>query len=130
MKNTLILCLLLSSAFILCTNAYPQSAVTGAISGTVSDPTKAVVPNAMVVLVSSATSKEETATTETAGRFRFTNLQPGLYTLTIKAAGFSDYKEDQVLVQVGRTTMIDAGLQVGGAQAEVSVVASAPLVNV
>lgn len=109
--------------------AHAQSAVTGAISGTVSDPSNAVVPNAAVTLQSVATNREETATTEAEGRFKFLNLQPGTYLLSIKASGFADYSQEAVVVEVGRTTTIDANLALVGAQAEVSVVADIPVVN-
>src|SRR5262245_34003691 len=111
------------------TAALGQSAVTGAISGTVSDPSNAVVPNATVTLLNVGTNREETAATEGDGRFRFTNLQPGSYTLTIKTSGFADYKREQIIVEVGRTSAVEATLQVSGAQSEVSIVADLPLVN-
>src|SRR5262245_13092233 len=113
----------------LCVGAYAQSSITGAVSGQVTDPTNAVVPNATVTLLNAGTNKEETITTEADGRFKFNNLQPGLYTLSIKTSGFTDYKQEQIPVDVGRVSTIDATLQVGGAQAEVSIVADVPLVN-
>ena len=111
-----------------CVGAYAQSSVTGAISGTLTDASNAIVPNAMVSLVNVGTNKEETVTTESDGRFKFNNLQPGTYNLTIKTSGFADYKQE-IVVEVGRTNTIDARLNVGAAQAEVSIIASAPLVN-
>lgn len=113
----------------LSTLALAQSAVTGAVGGTVSDPSGAVIPNATVTLTSADTNKEETATTGVEGRFRFTNLQPGTYTVLIKAAGFSGYKQERIIVEVGRTSTIDAALKVGGADASVDIVADAAPVN-
>src|SRR5262245_11408594 len=113
----------------LCVGAYAQSSIMGAISGQVTDPTNAVVPNATVTLLNAGTNKEEMITTEGDGRFKFNNLQPGLYTLTIKTSGFAEYKQEQIPVEVGRVSTIDATLQVGGAQAEVSIVADVPLVH-
>jgi len=113
----------------LCGGAFAQSSVTGAISGTVTDASNAVVPNAMVILLNVGTNKEEMVTSDDAGRFKFNNLQPGTYLLTIKNSGFADYKQDQIMVEVGRTLTIDAALQVSGAQAEVNIVADVPLVN-
>jgi hypothetical protein len=109
--------------------ALAQSAVTGAISGTVSDPSGAVIPNAAVTLRSLGTNKEETATTEGEGRFRFTNLQPGVYALTIKASGFSDYKLEQIIVEVGRTSTVDANMKIGAADASVDIVSTGAAVN-
>src|SRR5262245_56313499 len=126
--------ILLFALFSLCASAgaagaYAQSAVSGAVSGTVSDPSHAVVPSASVTLLNASTNQEELAATDADGRFRFNSVQPGTYTLTIKTGGFADYKQEQVVVEVGRTSIIDATLSVGGAQAEVSVVADLPVVN-
>jgi Carboxypeptidase regulatory-like domain len=104
--------------------ALAQSAVTGAVGGSVADPNNAAVANATVMLRSADTNKAETATTGSDGRFRFTNLQPGVYVLTISATGFSEYKLDSVIVEVGRLSNIDAVLSVGAATSAVDIVAS------
>jgi hypothetical protein len=104
--------------------ALAQSAVTGAVGGAATDPNNAIVANATVTLRSADTNKTETATTDSEGRFRFTNLQPGVYVLTISATGFSEYKLDQVIVEVGRLSNIDAVLSVGAATSAVDIVAS------
>ncbi len=109
--------------------AFGQSAVTGAVAGSVKDPSNALVPNASVTLLSLGTNKEETATTGTDGRFRFTNLQPGLYSLAVKAAGFSEYKQEPLTVEVGRITTIDAALKVAGATSVVEVSGVSSTVN-
>src|SRR5215813_2018425 len=82
--------------------ALAQSAVTGAVGGAATDPNNAAVANATVTLRSMDTNKSETVTTHSAGRFRFTNLQPGTYAITISATGFSEFKLEQLAVEVGR----------------------------
>lgn len=109
--------------------ALAQSAVTGAVGGAATDPNGAAVPNATVTLRSLDTNKVETATTDGAGRFRISNLQPGAYSVTVSAAGFSEYKQDRLVVEVGRLTNVDAGLRVGAAEATVDIVASSGAVN-
>jgi hypothetical protein len=104
--------------------ALAQSAVTGAVGGGVADPNNAIVANATVTLRSADTNKTETVTTGSDGRFRFTNLQPGVYVLTITATGFSEYKLDSLTVEVGRLSNIDAVLSVGAATSVVDIVAS------
>src|SRR5215510_11321224 len=110
--------------------AMAQSAVTGAIGGSVSDPNNAAIPNAKVTLKNLDTNREESATTDAEGRYRFTNLQPGSYHLTISATGFSEYKQDRIAVEVGRTINLDSTLKVGGTEATVEIVAAGGLVNV
>jgi Carboxypeptidase regulatory-like domain len=109
--------------------ALAQSAVTGAVGGAATDPNNAAVANATVTLRSMDTNKTETVTTDSAGRFRFTNLQPGSYAITITATGFAEFKLEQLAVEVGRLSEVDAPLQVGGASAAVDIVASAAAVN-
>ena len=109
--------------------ALAQSAVTGAVAGNVTDPSAAVIPNATVTLRSMDTNKEENVATGSDGRFRFVNLQPGLYSLSIKAPGFSEYKQDSLTVEVGRITTVDAALQVGGTTNVVEITAGATTVN-
>lgn len=109
--------------------SFAQSTVTGAIGGTVTDPNKAVVPNATVKVVNMETNQEATATTDSEGRFRVTNLQPGTYSVSITASGFNELKADRIVVEVGRVTDINADLTIGGGTATVDVVGEAPVIN-
>jgi hypothetical protein len=109
--------------------ALAQSAVTGAVGGAATDSNNAAVANATVTLRSMDTNKSETVTTDSAGRFRFTNLQPGSYAITITATGFGEFKLEQLAVEVGRLSEVDAVLRVGAASAAVDIIASAAAVN-
>jgi hypothetical protein len=111
------------------TFALGQSAVTGAVSGSVTDPSTAVVTNATVTLRSMDTNKEETVTSGGDGRFRFANLQPGLYSIRVSAPGFADFRQEPVTVEVGRTTNIEAALKIGGTTAVVEISAATATVN-
>src|SRR5688500_4500643 len=72
--------------------ALAQSAVTGAVGGAATDPNNAAVANATVTLRSMDTNKTDSVTTDSDGRFRFTNLQPGAYAITTTATGFAEFK--------------------------------------
>ena len=121
---------LFASCFVFGANlAFAQSAVTGAVGGVVTDPNNAAIPNATVTLRSLGTNKVETATTGADGRFRFTNLQPGSYGLSVAAAGFSEYKQEGLVVEVGRMTNVDAAMKVGATSETVEVAADSTLVN-
>ena len=110
--------------------ASAQSTVDGAISGTVTDQNGAVVPSAAVSVKNQGTNKEATTTTDSEGRFKVTQLQPGSYTVGITASGFGPFTQPNVTVEVGRTTSLDIPLAVGTAgTAQVDVTAEAPVIN-
>lgn len=94
----------------------------GTISGTVSDSTGAVVPNATIKLVNKATNLEKTLTSSNDGVFTFALLQPGRYAVTATSGSFAAQTLD-VEVQVGRTTDANFTLGVGGVSAVVEVTA-------
>jgi len=109
--------------------AFGQSAVTGAVTGSVLDPSNAVIPNASVALRSLDTNKEDTALTGEDGRFRFGNLQPGTYSLKVTMQGFGEYRQE-LIVEVGKIRSIDAALKLGtAASTTVEVVEGAATVN-
>jgi hypothetical protein len=101
----------------------------GAITGTVSDPAKAVIPGAAVVAVNSETGAQyETVTTET-GNYTLPSLPAGLYNLSVSAPGFTRYVQQGIRVQVVQTARIDVVLQVGSTSESITVNADAPLLR-
>ncbi len=72
--------------------------ITGTISGTLVDPSGAVVPGAEVTLTSERTSETRNTVTSEAGEFVFTALQPGSYALKIEKAGFRGLNRKGVLL--------------------------------
>src|SRR6185437_11247432 len=80
-----------------------QSTISGGITGTVSDPSGAVVPNATVSLKNDATGQIQTQTTNSSGVYRFSFLNPGTYTLTTTAPNFQK-SSSTVAISVGQTT--------------------------
>jgi carboxypeptidase family protein/TonB-dependent receptor-like protein len=73
----------------------------GAINGTVTDPSGAVIPNAQVKATETATGLEHTSITTSDGGFSFQDIALGFYKLTITAAGFPVYTVDKVEVVAG-----------------------------
>ncbi len=110
--------------------AMAQSTVDGAIGGTVKDPNGAVVPNATVTVKNDETNKEGSATTDSEGRFRVVQLQPGNYTVSINASGFGSFTQSKIVVEVGRVTSLEIPLSVGGVGGDqVEVTGEAPVIN-
>ena len=119
------LCLL----FLLLTSSlHAQNLVTGDVTGTVTDPSGAVVPNAKVELKSSATGFDKTQTTGPSGDFRFSLLKPGSYVLTITSSAFSSVNRN-VDVNLGQVTNASTTLAVGSSQTTVEVSGEAPMLQ-
>jgi hypothetical protein len=110
-------------------SAMAQSTVTGAINGTVMNPNKEVVTGATVTVKNTGTNKEDSATTDDNGGFKVVNLQPGTYSVTVNAPGFAPFTNDNVVVEVGRSTNLDVGVSIQGVSGTVQVTAEAPVIN-
>jgi hypothetical protein len=91
---------------------YAQTASTGALSGTVTDASGAVVPNAAVTAVS-ASGQSRSVTTGTDGTYHLTLLPPGSYSLKFEAPGFNTAEIPSVNVNVTETSVLNQALAVG-----------------
>jgi Carboxypeptidase regulatory-like domain len=108
----------------LCLYANAQS-VTGRISGTVKDSSKAVIPGATVTVTNEATQIARAAVTDEEGFYIITNLPPGSYAVAVEHAGFKKVlTSGNVLVADGRVT-VDAALEAGAVNETVNVTAEA-----
>src|SRR6266436_2056494 len=123
--------LLQVSVLVLC--ALPmrgQTATTGAIAGTVSDPSGARVPRAAVVINSEATREERDFATDAEGNFSVQFLTPGNYDLTVRAAGFEPFILDGVQVQITEVSKLRIQLALSGAKEQIAVSAKLPLLQI
>ncbi len=94
---------------------------TGNISGTVTDPSGAVVPQAAVEVANAQTGVARKETTNSSGLFVVTNLPVGNYTLSIEAPGFKRFEAKQIRLDVNDRLTIPVRLEIGGASETVSV---------
>ena len=94
-----------------------QTPGTGALTGTVKDPSGGVIPNAAVTLTSLDTGQARTTRTGADGGYRFALLPPGNYRVLIEAGGFKPLDVPSVTVAVTETEVLDRNLEVG-AQAQ------------
>ena len=107
-----------------------RAQVAGAtLSGTVTDPSGAVIAGAQVVIANKATGVSRTVTTDAAGLYTAPNIQPGDYEVTITAAGFSTTKEQNVTLTVGGQQTLNVALRVGEAAQTVLVTEAAPAIQ-
>jgi len=105
-----------------------QNATTGAINGTITDPSSAVVANVAVTLISAETGVSANTTANASGSYSFPLLLPGTYKITVKQQGFRT-TEQTVPVAVGQTTTANIQLQVGQGAEVVEVSGTAPLIQ-
>jgi hypothetical protein len=106
-----------------------QTTTQGSISGTTYDVSHAVIPNATVRIVNSATNAVLALKSGDSGEFVAPLLEPGEYTVSINAPGFDTYRANHVIVQVGQSTHVVATLNVGSASTVVEVTAAVPVLN-
>lgn len=120
----------LFSIFILITPlGMAQSLTSGDISGTVTDPSGAVVKDAIVNIKSLDTGAAQTSATGDTGMYRFSLLKPGRYTVKVTQQGFQG-SERQISVNIGQVTTANFTLKVGQATEVVEVTGALPVVNV
>jgi hypothetical protein len=101
----------------------------GGISGTVTDPSGAVVVGAEVVLLDKATGVTLHTTTSSGGLYSFVSLNPGVYQVTASQTGFAKTVREKITVNVDEVTDVDLTLKVGAATETVTVTAGAALVE-
>ncbi len=124
MKNTLLIILTFSLSAI----CIFGQATTGKIVGNVSAPDGAI-PGATVVVTDNQKGTEKTVTTRDDGTFEVPQLEFGLYTVKISAAGYKTFTATQLKIDVGRDYTLNAQLEVGLATEEVTVTAGAEQIN-
>src|SRR5690242_8372385 len=111
-----------------CAAAIAQE-TTGGLQGTVKDPSGAVVPNAKVTVTSSTLVGSKEIETDSAGYYRFANLPPGAYTITVTAKGFKTVKREGLNLEVGHLPTVDITLEVGVAETIVEVTTQVPTID-
>jgi hypothetical protein len=102
---------------------------TGVVLGTVSDPSKAVIPGVQVTARNEATGETRTFTTDALGNYQFNALPAGNYTLTAHAQGFKTATSGNVVVSVNSQTRVDLLMELGSVNETVQVQGTTPLLQ-
>ena len=89
------------------------TATTGAINGTVTDSTKAVLPGVTVGLSGPAVIRAQAVVTDQAGAYHFSAVPPGDHTLTFELAGFGTVIRESIRVGLGFTATVNAEMSPG-----------------
>ena len=119
---SLFICVILATA-----GASAQS--TSTLTGVVTDPSGAVVPNAQVKIHSVATAVDRNVVTDNAGIYVAPSLQPGDYEIETTAAGFSAYKVQKVTLDVDQHVTINMHLAVSSAGETIEVQGGAQAID-
>lgn len=126
--NTAILaCFLLIASFT--PNSLQAQIDTGGVTGTVTDPSGAVVPGVAITLTNDATRIQLSTKSTSTGTYSLTAVRPGTYTLRGEATGFQAFVAKNVQVHVQSTITIDIPFTTGTVSQEVVVTAAAPLLQ-
>ncbi len=122
------LLILLAASFLAFTipPALAQTGGEGAIEGTITDPTGAVIPNATVTATNQASKVSTTRKSTSAGLFSITPLIPGVYTLTVTAQGFTTLTQQNLEVNGLNVTGFNPKLSPGAVDQSVTVTEAPP----
>jgi hypothetical protein len=100
---------------------FAQSASTGTVAGTVTDPSGGAIVGATVTLTDTATSIARTETTNETGRYFFANVVPSKYTAAVSKTGFRVSKLVDQMVTVGGSLTLNVTLEIGSVAETVEV---------
>lgn len=103
-------------------------AIGATLSGTITDSSGAVVPNATVSIKSSGTGVARTASSNDAGFYSVPDIQPGDYEIAVTAPGFAT-TTSKLTLTVGQQQSLNISLQVGTATQSVEITGEAPTIN-
>jgi hypothetical protein len=99
----------------------------GSITGTVRDGQGGVLPGVLVTLT--GTGPTQTYTTEAEGQYRFLNVPPGTYSMTVSLPGFQTVIREGVVVAVGQTVSLPVTMNVAAVQETVTVTGDSPVID-
>jgi hypothetical protein len=107
--------------------SYAQSTAT--LSGSVTDPSGAVLPHVQVTVRGLTTGVDRVATSDSEGNYTIPSLQPGNYSVSVQAPGFADYKLASVTLQVDQSVTVDVKLGLASTGEVVQVQGAAPILD-
>lgn len=102
---------------------------TARLSGTVTDPSAAVVVGATVTVQDVGTGYTQTVTTTSAGQYLFPSLPVGTYQVTVSMTGYNRYVQKGIVLSVGQAATLDVQLKVGMVAEQMVVTANSSLVT-
>jgi hypothetical protein len=113
----------------LSTRLSAQAAGKGTIEGTITDPTGAVIPGALVVVTDGATGVTQQQKSTSAGLYSIQSLDPGVYAIKITAPGFETFVQNNVTLDALQVFSVNATLKIGGQDQTVTVNSAPPAID-
>jgi Carboxypeptidase regulatory-like domain len=118
-----VFCLLMSA------NRAVYAQASAGITGTITDPSGAVISGAKVTITAQGTGQQVHTVSSSAGTFAATGLTPGVYSLTVEASGFKKSVQNAINIEVSTTSTVNVLLTTGAASETVEVTADAIALN-
>jgi hypothetical protein len=112
-KNSLILLLMIFAGQLFFAANIQAQAIYGSISGTITDSSGAIIPNATITVTSVGKQTSETVVADSDGFYQKERLQPGLYTVKAEKTGYKSGLTNDVTVNVDTQTKVNISLQPG-----------------
>jgi hypothetical protein len=106
-----------------------QSADTGALAGTIKDPSGSVIPNAEITATNKATAQSRTVMSGADGSYKIVLLPPGQYQVKVGMAGFQTAEFPSVTINVTETDVLNCTLEIGVQSETVTVHADAEILQ-
>ena len=118
----------LALVIVTCLPAFAQT-ITGSITGTVTDPTGAVVAGAKVTATNVLTGVATPTVTNQSGIYSLHFLQIGQYKVTVESTSFAPQSTTAFTLEVDQEAKVNVSLKVGGANSNVTVTDTTPILN-
>ena len=123
LQNWPVLCFLLLSTVVW------GQLYTSTVSGLITDPTGAVIPNVQAKLVDEQKGFSFSATSDSTGRFLFRSVPPGAYKLTVEAEGFQSQDQAGLKVDINQNVTVNFSMKVGATSQTVEITGAAPVLS-
>lgn len=106
-----------------------QSGMTASITGTITDLSGAVLPQAVITARNLNTGGVRQVTSSDNGSYRITPLDPGRYTLRVELATFRTFEQPDIVLSIGQVAEINASLTIGATNEVITVTGGAPVIQ-
>ena len=122
-------CLIILALAILASTLAWTQGYTGSVTGAVTDPSGAVIPNAHVRIVDEQKGYSFAMQTDSAGRYLFRSVPPGTYKISVEAQGFQTQDQAGIRLDVNQNVSVNFSMQVGATSQAIEITEAAPVLS-